>query len=326
MRRSTQLALTLSLLAMSGLTGCADGPGSVRADQVSNVSFQQRPSVASVAAAAPAWSSVGGPRVVAVGDIACSPDGQVTTTTCRQRATARQARGYSPKRVLGLGDMQYDSGSLSEFSGSYDKSWGGDLKSITKPVPGNHEYRTSGASGYYRYFRNQQPGAPGYYAFNVGSWRIYALNSNCSIIDCAQEDAWLERDMAANPRACSALTMHHPLYSSGYEHGDSAEGQRFWRTALKHDADVVLAGHDHDYERFQPMDADGQVTDAGMTSFVVGTGGKSLYPTRGLRDGSVVFDNHRAGVMAMHLGTGAFGWHYQTIDGKTIDEGTADCH
>jgi acid phosphatase type 7 len=328
-RRSTLLTVSLSLSAMFGLAGCAQSSGeTVRAGESSNASTSSSShgfAISRIAASSPSWTSVGGPRVVAVGDIACAPGGTVTPTTCRQAATAKQARAYDPKKVLGLGDMQYESGSLSEFRGSYDKSWGGDLKAITKPIPGNHEYRTSGASGYYRYFRNQQPGGSGYYSFNVGSWRVYALNSNCTKIDCARENAWLERDMAANPKMCTALMMHHPLYSSGYEHGDSPEGRRFWSTVLNHDADLVLAGHDHNYERFQPMNADGQVTSSGMASFVVGAGGKNLYSTRGIREGSVVFDNHRAGVLAMHLGRGAYGWKYQTIDGQVMDQGTATC-
>jgi hypothetical protein len=268
-------------------------------------------------------TDVGGSLVVAVGDVACSPGGAVTTTTCRDAATANQAKSYRPRYALLLGDEQYQSGSAAEFRGAYDKTWGA-LKSITKPIPGNHEYNTSGASAYYSYF-SAQTRAPGYYAFNVNNWRVYALNSNCTKVDCSAEAAWLERDMTQNPRKCSMLMMHHPLYSSGLEHGDSPQGQAFWRVGLAHGADVVLAGHDHDYERFQRMNADGRSAAKGILSFVVGTGGKNLYHTAGLRSGSMVYDAHRAGVLALKLGTVRYGWQYKTIDGRVIDKGIRYC-
>lgn len=268
-------------------------------------------------------TDVGGSLVTAVGDVACTPGGTVTTTTCRDAATASQAKSYKPRYALLLGDEQYQSGSLTDFRGGYDKTWGA-LKSITKPVPGNHEYNTAGASGYYSYFQAQTR-SPGCYAFNVNNWRVYALNSNCTKVDCPSEAAWLDRDMSQNPRKCSLLMMHHPLYSSGLEHGDSPEGRNFWKVGLAHGADVVLAGHDHDYERFQRMNADGKPASKGILSFVVGTGGKNLYHTAGLRAGSQVYDAHRAGVLALKLGAVRYGWQYKTIDGKVIDKGIRYC-
>ena len=268
-------------------------------------------------------TDVGGSLVVTVGDIACRPGSAVTYTTCRDAATAKLATSYGPRYALILGDEQYQSGTAAEFGDGYDKTWGA-LKAISKPIPGNHEYATSGAAGYYSYFQNQTK-APGYYAFSVDNWRIYALNSNCSKIDCAAEAAWLDRDMTNNPRRCSLIMLHHPLYSSGLEHGDSPEGRPFWRIALKHRAELALAGHDHDYERFRKMNAYGTATDTGMVSFVVGTGGKNLYHSRGLRAGSRVYDAHRAGVMALKLGAVRYGWQYKTVDGKVIDSGIRSC-
>lgn len=279
------------------------------------------PSTASTTSGA--LSKVAGPLVVTVGDIACEPGSAVTTTTCRDAATAKLATAYNPRYVLALGDEQYQSGALTDFTQAYDKTWGR-LKSLTKPVPGNHEYRTTAAAGYFSYFQAQTT-APGYYAFNVNGWRIYALNSNCSEIDCAGEAAWLDQDMTANPRLCTAIMMHHPLYSSGAEHGDSPEGRPFWKVALAHHAELALAGHDHDYERFRKMNATGGFTKNGLTSFVVGTGGKSLYGTRGIRAGSVVFTNRRAGVMALRLGKSRYAWEYKTIDGRVRDSGVRDC-
>jgi hypothetical protein len=280
------------------------------------------PEVAGTEATA-AYRQVRGPTVVAVGDMACEPGAARTADSCQQAATARLARRLEPHRVLGLGDQQYESGSLSAFRNSYAKSWGA-LRSVTRPVPGNHEYRTPGASGYYTYFRRQQPGAPGYYAFDVGSWRVYALNSNCDVIDCARENRWLDRDMRNHPRRCSAVTMHHPRYSSAL-HGSNTFVKPFWKTALRHRTDLALAGHDHAYERFRRMNATGGPRRSGMVSFVSGAGGKTLYPWRTEAPGSVARFNSRAGVLALRLGKDRYGWQYRTIAGKVVDSGTGRC-
>lgn len=267
---------------------------------------------------------VTGPAVVAVGDIACPPGAAVTRTTCQQAATARLARTYDPRYVLGLGDMQYDVGALSAFQNSYHDSWG-TLKSVTRPVPGNHEYRTSGANGYFSYFTNQEPGGPGYYAFNIDKWRIYALNSNCAEIDCETELAWMGRDLADHPRRCSAITLHHPRFSSGGEHGNAPEARRFWNVAYRHGVDVALAGHDHDYERFRRMDPSGTPATDGLFSFVSGAGGKSLYQFGNVVGGSLVRYNQRPGVLALTLGAGEFAFEFKSIDGDLIDHGARTC-
>ena len=266
---------------------------------------------------------VGGPLVVAAGDISCAPGSRVTATTCRDAATARLIKAHGPEHVFVLGDAQYERGRLAAFRNGYAKTWGA-FRSITKPVPGNHEYETRGAAGYYTYFRNQTR-PRGYYAFNANRWRVYALNSNCSEIDCDRELTWLDRDMTANPRRCSAILMHHPLYSSGSGHGGTPAVRPFWQVAVAHHADLALAGHDHDYERFTRMTANGTIAAQGMTSFVVGTGGKSLYPRGRTKTGSVVFASHRAGVLALRLGDVRFGWVYTTVNGRTIDSGIRRC-
>ncbi len=269
-------------------------------------------------------AAVRGPRVVLAGDIACAPGGRVSAVTCRQAATARLAASLRPRYVVTLGDEQYENGRLAAFRRVYARTWGR-FNSINKPVPGNHDYHVNGAAGYFAYFARQTR-APGYYAWDANGWRIYALNSNCSKLDCAAEAAWLDRDMTAHPRACSALTMHHPRYSSDSQHGDSPEVGRFWAVALRHHADLALAGHAHDYERFRAMDASGNITGRGMVSFVVGTGGKSLYTRHRARKGSVRFANRRAGVLALRLGRRGYAWTFKTIDRRTIDSGVRSCH
>jgi Calcineurin-like phosphoesterase len=264
---------------------------------------------------------VTGPKVVVVGDIACPPAAATTSSRCRQGATARLARRLKPRRVLAVGDLQYDKGELKNFRRSYDKSWGR-LKQITRPVPGNHEYYTSGASGYYTYFGLT---SPGYRAVRIGTWRVYLLNSVCSEIDCAAERVWLRQDMNANPVRCSAVVMHYPRYSSG-EHGSDPGMTRFWRIAHRHGADVALAGHDHDYERFAPMDAVGNVRRGGLRSFVVGTGGKSLYRKKSSATGSRYFRADKFGVLLMRLGDGRYSWRFRALGGTVRDSGSARCH
>lgn len=275
-------------------------------------------------AASDPLTAVGGALVVAAGDIACAPGGTVTNTTCRDAETATLASSYNPTSVFALGDLQYEAGRLTDFRLAYDKTWG-QFRAITKPIPGNHEYQTPGAAGYYSYFQNETS-APGYYAFSLGNWRIYALNSNCANISCSREAAWLDADMTANPRNCTALMMHAPLYSSSLGTAGTPSVRPFWRIARAHGGDLVLAGHAHNYERFRKMDAYGNATSTGLTSFVSGAGGRSLTPTPAKRvAGSVVFDNHRAGVLALKLGAVRYGWQYQTIDGRVVDSGIQNC-
>ncbi len=271
-------------------------------------------------------SSYPGVRVVAVGDIACEPGEAVTSRRCRHEATADRAKALRPDLVLTLGDHQYDKNTLSGFAGSYNKSWGS-LLSKTRPAPGNHEYKTPNASGYYTYFADRQPGPPGYYRVRTADWNVYVLNSNCTRIDCVAQAEWLDTQMSENPSSCSLITMHHPRYSSGREHGDNPAVTPLWEVAYKHGNDIVLSGHDHDYERFYPMNANGGVRRSrGMRQFVVGTGGKSLYHLGTRRYGSRYYQARTAGVLFLGLESGAFRWSFHTTAGRVLDAGRANCH
>ena len=187
-----------------------------------------------------------------------------------------------------LGDNQYDSGSDSEYMGSYDLTWGHDFNSIVHPVLGNHEYLTSGASGYFQYFGDHgvTTNAPaGYYSVNLGTWHIVSLNSNCSDQKgCSDalaggttsaEMSWLQSDLAANPSACVLAMWHHPLFSYGWTLGAPSVAP-LWTALYNAHADVVLNGHDHLYERYAQQDPSGTASTAGIREFVVGTGGESL--------------------------------------------------
>jgi predicted phosphodiesterase len=263
-------------------------------------------------------------RVVAAGDIACAPGEPVSRTRCQQAATAALAGRLNPALVLTLGDMQYDKASLAELEGSFAKSWG-KLLSRTRPTAGNHEYLTPGASGYYQYFRGRQPGPPGNYSVVAGAWRVFVVNSNCDKVSCAAQARWLRQAMAARPTRCSLVTMHHPRFSSG-EHGNSLTVKPMWAAAYRHRNDIVLSGHDHDYERFRPMDPRGRVKPRrGMQEFVVGTGGRSFYRLVARKRGSAYFQSSRHGVLSLDLRPGSYSWAFHSIDGRVLDRGSRRC-
>ena len=307
MRRPLPLLVASLVAAALVLTGC----GSV-------------PSADGRTADTARLASDAGVVVVAAGDIACAPGKAVTRTTCKQAATARAAAALSPARVLALGDLQYEKGSYKGFTRSYDASWGA-LRSITWPVPGNHEYYSAGAAGYYRYFAGQQPGAPGYYRQSLGGWQLYFLNSNCDRIDCRAEKAWLDAEMTANPSTCSLIALHYPRFSSGGEHGSDPKMRKFWRIGYAHGADVALSGHDHDQERFAPMTPAGTLDDLhGIQQFVSGGGGKSLYPKGRTAPGSQFFKS-KFGVLELTLQPNAYAWRFLSPKLKVRDSGTAPC-
>lgn len=289
------------------------------------------PTPTPIAAATPPAGAV---RVVAAGDIACRPGQPVTATQCQQVATAKLAASLDPAMVLTLGDNQYDDNTLEEYRGSYAPTWGA-LLDKTKPVIGNHEYHDPGARGYYDYFADRQPGPPGYYRTTAGSWEVFALNSNCDRIDCASEAGWFEQQLLAHPARCTLVAMHHPRFSSGGEHGDDPAVQDLWEVAQRHGVDLMLAGHDHDYERFAPMTPTGPAgagagsasgSAVGMTEIVVGTGGRNQYPAGTRKPGSEVFDNADFGVLDLGLGEAGYTWAFRTIDGRVADSGTRECH
>ncbi len=162
--------------------------------------------------------------------------------------------------MLILGDIQYEDGAYSKFLASYDPSWGR-VKSITKPVPGNHEYRDRRAPRATTGTSARRPAIPakGYYSFDLGGWHLVALNSNCSAVGgCgtgSPQEQWLRADLAAHPATCTLAFWHHPRFSSGL-HGSDSTYTAFWQALYDANADVVLVGHDHDYERFAPQDGE----------------------------------------------------------------------
>ncbi|MCA1679970.1 MAG: metallophosphoesterase [Actinobacteria bacterium] len=269
------------------------------------------------------------PVIAAAGDIACA-SATATSTTCRQKYTSDLLVTAGLARVLTLGDNQYESGSLSAFNSYFGPTWGR-VKSLIRPTVGNHEYGTPSASGYFDYFGAVAGSrGKGYYSYDVGAWHLVALNSNCSIVSCAAgsaQESWLRADLSAHPTKCVLAYWHHPRFSSG-KHGNNNTVGAFWIDLYNANADVVLAGHDHDYERFAPQNAGG-VSDPlrGLREFVVGTGGKSHRGFPSVKANSVVRNSSTFGVLELTLHATSYDWKFVPEAGGSFkDSGSASCH
>jgi hypothetical protein len=275
------------------------------------------------------------PVLAAAGDIACDPGnpffrrGRGTSFACRQRRTARIIGRIDPDAVLTLGDNQYDHGRRRAFRRSYHRSWGA-FRDITHPSPGNHDYETRRARGYFGYFGDRAgPGKRGYYSFDLGTWHVVSLNSNCwATRGCDEGDPqyeWLEQDLQADPAGCTLAYWHHPRWSSG-PHGNSSLMGDVMRLLDAANADVVLAGHDHLYERFTPLEPNGTANPVdGIRTFVVGTGGAELYSVRERHPSSEV-RRRLFGVLELTLRDGSYEWRFRTVGDGVRDQGTDTCH
>jgi hypothetical protein len=263
------------------------------------------------------------PVLVGAGDISsCANSGDAATTRVLERI---------PGTIFAAGDNAYESGTAADYAKCYHPMWGR-FKDRTRPVPGNHEYKTASAAPYFAYF-GSRAGTPGqgWYAYDVGTWRVYSLNSNCSKIGgCgpgSAQEAWLRADLAQNPRTCVAAVWHHPLFSSG-SHGNNTSTRPLWQVLSEAGAEVVINGHDHDYERFAPQLPDGQAdAAAGIREFVVGTGGKGLRSFGTVRANSQVRKTGVLGVLKLELKPSSYTWRFMPVAGSTwTDTGSTACH
>ena len=263
------------------------------------------------------------PVMVGAGDIAdCFGQGD--------EATAKLL-GSIPGTVYTTGDNAYESGTPEEFADCYGPTWGR-YKARTRPSPGNHEYYTADAAGYFGYF-DSAAGDPskGYYSYDLGEWHIISLNGSCGEVGgCGAASpmvSWLEKDLAANPKKCTLAYWHQPLFSSGW-HGDVPEMRPTWDALYAANADVVLNGHDHDYERFTPQKPDGTPDRGrGIREFVVGTGGRELRPFGNIEPNSQVRNADTYGVLKLTLHPTGYDWRFVPVVGKSFtDSGSGECH
>jgi hypothetical protein len=231
--------------------------------------------------------------------------------------------------VVTLGDNVYPDGTLAEFQTCYDPTWGRH-KARTRPALGNHDLDTPNGAGYFGYFGAAAGTAPnGWYSYDVGAWHVIVLNSECSHVDCSRagpEGQWLAADLAAHPNTCTLAIMHHPRFGSSGT-GDAPELQDFWQLLYEAGADVVLSGHQHNYERFDPQSPTGQADPSrGIREFVVGTGGGGL-GTPGLpHPNSVVQNGNTYGVLKLTLYSSSYDWQFLPVAGGSFtDGGSASC-
>jgi acid phosphatase type 7 len=252
--------------------------------------------------------------LVGAGDIA-------TCDNNNDEATAKLLDNISGT-VFTAGDNAYSSGTYTQFTNCYHPTWGRH-KSRTKPVPGNHEYNTSGAAGYFRYFSNTSA----YYAYNLGDWRVYALNSEIDVSSTSSQVRWLKNDLAANPKRCVLAYWHKPRWSSGSHYGSNSRYQTLWKTLFDAGAEIVISGHEHSYERFKEMNASGTAASPGLREFVVGTGGASHYGFGTTLSTSQIRNSSTYGVLKLTLSSTSYSWKFVPVAGKTFtDSGTTNCH
>jgi hypothetical protein len=260
--------------------------------------------------------------VLAAGDIAsCESSGDEQTANLLDELDGT---------ILVAGDLAYDDGTLEEFEECYDPTWGRH-KARTYPSPGNHEYNSDDAEGYYAYF-GSRAGNPdeGWYSFDLGAWHIVSLNSNCGDIGGCDRDSpqgeWLAQDLTDNPAACTLAFWHHPRFNSGEHHGSEEDMADFWAILDDHDADVILSGHEHLYERFGLQDAGGDADPDGIRQFTVGMGGRSHYEFDSPLPNSQMRNDDTYGVLKLTLRPAGYDWEFVGVEGSDFtDTGGDDC-
>jgi hypothetical protein len=232
-----------------------------------------------------------------------------------------------PGTVFTAGDNAYPNGTAGQFASCYDPFWGRH-KSRTRPTPGNHDYRVPGAASYFDYFGAAAgERGKGWYAYDLGGWRVYALNSNVAEQPGSEQETWLRDDLRTHPRRCALAYWHHARFSSG-PHGDNTGPGALFQALYEAGADVLVVGHDHDYERFTPQSPSGAADSArGIREFVVGSGGGPLYQFGAPRPNSVFRYDAGWGVLQLTLFPRGYAWRFLGVEGgRVIDAGTAACH
>jgi len=277
-----------------------------------------------------AWAADAPYTLYAAGDIAyCNGPAKWSGAAVTADLVEAELNGNPRAAVLALGDLVYESGTERQFADCYGPTWGR-FRARTLPTPGNHEYASAGASGYFRYFGALA--GPGYYSVNLGAWRLISLDSNLTGAAHARQLAWLAQQLAEGQERCTLAYWHHPLYSSG-GHRRNTHMRQAWDMLYRAGAELVLSGHDHDYERFAPQDAEGQLDPArGMRQFVVGTGGAYATPFLWPMQHSEMRDNNRTGVLKLVLHEARYEWEFLEASydgfpyGQQPDRGSGQCH
>ena len=266
------------------------------------------------------------PVLVGAGDIASCDD------LAGAEATAKLIDKI-PGTVMAVGDLAYPDGSEEQFANCYGPTWGR-FRQRTRPAAGNHEYHKGTPSAYNHYFGSAAGDpAKAYYSYDLGTWHIVVLNSECAEVGgCAAtspQGLWLKQDLAQHPSTCTLAYFHQPLFSSGGKHGNNLEMKPFWDLLYEAAAELVINGHDHNYERFAPQDPEGHLREGrGIREFVVGTGGKNSHRRMGVvQPNSEVRNDDTFGVLKLTLHATGYDWEFVPENGKTFsDKGSGVCH
>ena len=262
--------------------------------------------------------------LVGAGDIAdCDTDGARLTSELLLRETGV---------VFTLGDNAYEDGTSDEFARCYEPTWGRVRDRTLLPAAGNHDWNTENAAGYRAYFGAAAAGPDGatWYSRDLGAWHVIVLDSDCAKVGgCGPESPqgqWLATDLAGNDARCTLALYHHPRFSSG-QHGNDEVVQPLWAQLHAAGVDLVLNGHDHDYERFAPMDASGtEQRPGGMREIVVGTGGTGLREFRSVVANSEFRLTGTWGILRLRLHQANYDWEFVPVTGAITDAGSAVCH
>ncbi len=288
-------------------------------------SFSPSPSVVASPTGTPPEDAGATAILIAAGDVAsCSTRADEETGVLVGQLRDAAANDHLEVAVALLGDGAYPSGSAAEWSDCYGPAWGS-FKSITHPAVGNHEYLTDGASPYFSYFGSAAGSQEtSWYSYTIGAWRIIVLNSECAVVGCGTGSAqyrWLAAELAGARAAGEpvAAMWHQPRFSTG-EHGDALAIQPIWSALASAGVAFVLNGHEHNYERWEPLTATGRPASAGITEFIVGTGGADLRAQRRSDPRSAVYLRVH-GVIRLALASDSYSWEMISIDGSVVDHG-----
>ena len=267
------------------------------------------------------------------GSVVLAGAGDIASDDMEDSQTASLLGAINPDVVFTLGDNAYEEGTQSQFANWYHPTWGR-FRARTRPTPGNHDYRTRNASGYFGYFGARAGDrARGYYSYEAGAWHVVVLNTNgegaCATVACnggSAQERWLRADLAASTKQCTLVYWHHPRYSIGPQ-GTTSVTRALWEAIYRDGVEVALAGNDHNYQRWKPLDDDGEADPVrGIRSFVVGTGGATP-DGLGSNPNVEAANTGTAGVLKLTLKQGGYNWQFVPVPGKTFtDSGSGTCH
>jgi hypothetical protein len=323
--------IVVMALTIAASWSCGNGDSSDDAEQARSLS-SVAPTPDPTPESTPVPTPVPPPTLIGAGDIAsCTQDNDVLTAALIDAVIS----GTDGEVVVfTAGDNVYEDGTIEEFEQCYHPAWGRH-RDRTRPAPGNHEYGTGNSDGYFAYF-GAAAGDPalGYYSYDLGDWHIIVLNTSdhCEMISCdagSAQERWLRADLAAHPAVCTAAIWHDPLFSSGGTHGNAGYVQPFWQALYEYGADIVINGHEHNYERFAPQTAAGGADpNFGIREFIVGTGGESHYRAgESLIANSEAADDDTYGVLKLTLLSGGYEWEFIPEEGGSFrDSGSGVCH